>query len=294
MKKFIRQSIILFLVCLSLFLLLKWSVRGIEKKTYNSAFVDKLKMLKHDNAKRKLVLLGGSSVALGFSAALIEQETDIRSINLGHNLGFGLLDYQPFLLQQLNKEDIVVFAPEWNFYTTPDFSDDADLGNLILHNPDYGRLIGNKRHVLRSYFSMINVGMVGNDESSTAFRYHCINGNGDVITHCTLPPKPITTYEIGIDSLMVSQFRTYFPYFGTNRTLVVFPPTSKRIYNKYKAHLQQIETTLRARGFEVVDHIEDNVYEERDFFDTEYHLTCPARDRRTAKLVLYIRNKLVK
>lgn len=289
MKKFLIQSVVLLATCLSLFLLLKLGLRGIEKKTYNSAFVDKLKLLKANKANRKIVLIGGSSVGFGLSAEMIERATGIRSINLGHNVGFGLLDYQPFLLEQLNKDDIIVFSPEWDFYTNPDFQDKPYLDDLILHNPGYGEILGNRKYVIRSYFSKITVDLSMQDIAGSAYIYNCMNSNGDIVSHCDLPSKSLKTDgEIPLDSLRVDKFRKYFPYFNTNRTLIVFPPTTKRIYAKYGGRLQHVEKSLREMGFEVVDRVEDNVYDERDFFDTESHLICAARERRTLKFISFL------
>ena len=290
MKNLLKKVSLFLLLSFTLFFLLKYIFINREPKSFNSAFVDKLKILKTNKDKRKIVLLGGSSVGFGLSAELMEQKLGITTINLGHNAALGLVDFQSFIQKNLTPEDIIVFSPEWHIYTQPDFCDPASVDNLIRHNPEYGRLLENPRYVIKSFFANIRLSRYEYDEKNTIYRYHSINANGDIISHCDLKPLGPKLYELKEDPLKLDAFANYFPFLSTNKTVFFFPPTQGRIYQQHKSFFAQIENTLVNNKTVLVDKVIDNVYPDSVFFDEGYHLKCETRLQRTEKLIAFLIN----
>jgi hypothetical protein len=250
-------------------------------------------MVQENKSTKKIILLGGSNVGFGVSAEEIEKRLGIKTINLGLNMHLGLTDFQAFLCKNLTKDDIVVFAPEWEFYSKPDYCDPRTLNDLIVNNYRYGELIGNNKYVIKSFFSNINLAIFQTDVSQTRnnktpYIYHCFNKNGDIISHCNLPapgPKKTTVDTL---PLKLDLFPKYFPFLLTNKTVFLFPPVQDRVYNKYKAYLNHIHQALTDRHYIVVDSVANNVYPVSDFFDTEYHVKCDVRPGRTEKLISFL------
>ena len=154
MKLFLK-NIILFLFLLVSFFMISKIILPNREKNYNSAFVDKLKILQLNKSNKKILLIGGSGIGWGISAELIERETGVKTINLGHNAAFGLIDYQSFIISNINKDDIIIFSPEWIFYNNPTFYDKATLSDLIRYNQEY-RVLLNKDN-FSSFFTKIEL-----------------------------------------------------------------------------------------------------------------------------------------
>jgi hypothetical protein len=288
MKRFLaKSSALLLIVVLSVFGL-KLSIP--VKKNYNSAFVDKLQALSENKDKKKIVLIGGSSVGWGLSAEQIEKATNIPTFNLGHHAGFGLLDFQDLILSCLQPEDIVVFSPEWSFYENPEEYDKATLDDLY-QNADYLDLTDRNYLIVRSIF-LRNLNWSPSEERDTSdpYIYDCLNNQGDIITHCALPAKGPKKYDVNLQTFDLEKFKSTFQYINHPNYILLFPPTQDSTYSRNKQQFQLIEQRLNQDSFIIMDSIQSNVYEQGDFFDSEYHLTCDARKYRTEKVIRGIQN----
>lgn len=215
MKRFIKISIVFFFCLLSAYAILSIFLK--KEKNYNSAFVDKLSLLKKYKNQKKIILIGGSAIGWGVSAEFIEKQTGIKTINLGHYASFGFMDYQEFIIENMTKEDIVIFSPEWYFYFSPRHFDDATLDDLIKNNIEYGFLINNYKHILRSlyrplfipkYFSL-------NYDKDRVYRYNCFNNNGDIVSHCDKKPTGPKYYQLPDSIISVNQFKDVYSFLNT-------------------------------------------------------------------------------
>ncbi len=99
MQKFIYNIFRFIILSTLLFIVLRITLP--QKKNYNSAFVDKLRLLRKYKNEKKIVLLGGSCVGWGISAEQIEKSTGIKTINIGHHAGYGLTDFQNYLMSNI-------------------------------------------------------------------------------------------------------------------------------------------------------------------------------------------------
>jgi len=289
MKLFLK-NIILFLFLLLSFYMISKIILPNREKNYNSAFVDKLKILQLNKSNKKILLIGGSGIGWGISAELIERETGVKTINLGHHVGFGLIDYQSFIISNINKDDIIIFSPEWIFYNNPTFYDKATLSDLIRYNQEY-RVLLNKDN-FSSFFTKIELNIPKKDATSTSpYKYDCFNKNGDIISHCGLNARKINYYNIS-QELKLDSFNRYFKFLSTNRTFFLFPPTQLSVYRENSKILSRIEFLLRNKKYNIVDGVENNVYPDDMFFDLEYHLKCDFKDKRTRKVIDYLKQNI--
>ena len=218
-----------------------------------------------------------------------KKKTNITTINLGHHAGFGLIDYQEFIISCLTPNDIIIFSPEWVFYEKPDFYDTATLEDLQ-KNIKYLKITNKSLLVkVKSIYSN-DIAFLKNQakEQSKPYVYNCLNRNGDVISHCLIKPKILIKYHIDFSRFNIKRFRATFKYISKAKCLLIYPPTQKKIYEKYKKSFEKIQIVLSNSNLDYIDLITANVYNEIDFFDAEYHLKCDIKKKRTEKVICEI------
>lgn len=250
--------------------------------------VDKLELLKKNKSKQKILLIGGSSVGWGLSAEQIQKATNIITINLGHHAGFGLLDYQEFIISNLNHNDIIIFSPEWIFYKNPEFYDSATLNDLYT-NYKYLSLTNKSifLYIKSIFLKKISFSKKKRDPHNP-YIYNCINENGDIISHCVQKPKGPKSYNVHLSQYNLEFFREKFKYISKCKCILLFPPTQKSIFEKNKKSFKNLQNVISKSNLLYADSIASNVYNENEFFDAEYHLKCEIKKLRTEKLIEYI------
>lgn len=290
MTRFILQTLTVLLISTILYSIIKIGFINFNRKNYNSIFVQKLEKLKENKDSKKIVLIGGSSVGWGISAKQIEAETGIKTINVGHHAGFGLVDYADFIVDNINPEDIIIFSPEWVFYSNPYFYDTATLDNLIHKNIEYGNLTGNINHQLKALF-LYDIKLKDREyyKPNDPYIYNCVNENGDVVSHCKLKKHEPSMYDLNIKTFNANSFLNVYTYLKKAKFLLVFPPTQKRIYDKNRVYFNYFEKELLKANINIAGNVLDNVFAEQEFFDAGFHLTCEARNKRTENLIPYIK-----
>jgi hypothetical protein len=288
MRYFLSKSFILIIIIAISTICLKYLLPF--EKNYNSAMVDKLELLQKNKAKQKILLIGGSSVGWGLSAEQIQNATSITTINLGHHAGFGLLDYQDFVISCLTPNDIVIFSPEWDFYNNPDFFDTATLNDLH-KNMTYLTITNKSLFTKVKSLFLRNISFSSNkvQDQNNPYIYNCLNKNGDVVSHCGINPKGPKQYQIAFSHFDMKLWISKFKYISKANCILLMPPTQKSIYEKNKLSFDSLQLIFNKCNLNYVDRIIDNTYEEIDFFDAEYHLKCEIRTERTAKIIEYIK-----
>lgn len=259
------------------------------KKDYNSAMVDKLEMLRKNKNKRKIVLIGGSSVGWGLSAKQIEKATKIATINLGHNAGFGLIDYQDYIISCLTPHDIVIFSPEWYFYENPEFYNPGILNNLY-RNTRYLQ-ITNKPISTQIKWALTRKNSFrksNKTDKNNPYRYDCLNENGDVTSHYNLKAKGAKKYTVNLTNVDLNKFKSTFKYLDRSHCVLLFPPTQKMIYKENETTFEKLQISISHSNFNYIDSIKSNIYDEGDFFDNQYHLKGEINKKRTEKVIDYI------
>jgi hypothetical protein len=284
MKKFLFKSVFLATV-------ITLSTIGIKyllpfEKNYNSAMVDKLGILQKNKAKQKIILIGGSSVGWGLSAEKIQKATNITTINLGHHAGFGLLDYQEFIISCLNPNDIIIFSPEWNFYDKPDDYDTATLDDLYT-NTTYLKITKKSlfTKIKSTLLRKISLSTNKNHDPDNPYVYNCFNKNGDVISHCGIKSRKPNKYKVDFAHFDLELFKAKFKYISKARCILLFPPTQESVYKMYKKSFDDLQMAISISKLGYIDLIPSNVYNETDFFDAEYHLKCEIKNKRTEKVI---------
>ncbi len=292
MKKFLLNIFKVTSLTVLLFVILRISLP--QKKNYISAFIPKLKLLLKYKKTRKIVLFGGSGIGWGISAEQIEKSTGIKTINIGHHAGFGLVDFQQFVMNNISDGDIIVFSPEWTFFTDPSFKDTATYDNL-LSNLEYGLIINKPQLLLNGIFDPIRIGVdVNKKDRNQPYYFNCLNKNGDIISQCGLHGQGPIDYKLNLANWNLNRFITTFPFLTRKKTILLFPPTQIRVYIRYKMQLDNIESSIRNGNLKVVNDVSSNVYNDSCFFDEKFHITCENRIIRTDLLISFLKKNLLR
>jgi hypothetical protein len=88
----------------------------------------------------RVLLCGGSGVAFGLDAELIEKGTGCRTVNMGTHAGLGL-DYILYHIKKVARPgDTILLAIEYQLYAPPSAVNTETLDDYTLaHDPDYFR-----------------------------------------------------------------------------------------------------------------------------------------------------------
>ena len=284
---------------------------------YISTIDDKYKLV-NQTTSRKILLVGGSNVAFGLSAAQIEKKTNIPTVNLALHAGLSMT----FALEQAKAwakpGDIVILSIEPSVFPGEEKSDRPSgdlLFNLAVTHPQYlGILPSNYKLLLdKGHQGLGGMFLAGIKDSATILRGKAIadsvysrenfNSHGDMDGHCGLERKLAQTNFTGKPAYKdtwevehenrIEQIESFAKELGDRNVAVYYsfapiPETnwkaSKKVANLVKNNLNKI------KNLQVIDTPEKAVYSDDSFYDTDNHLNCKQRQRRTAKVV----NKLDK
>ena len=83
----------------------------VYNETYSAALIDKMERLKTTEG-RKIVVIGGSSVAFGLDSELMQQYVGLPVVNFGLYAALGSLLMLDLAEEYINEGDVVIFAPE--------------------------------------------------------------------------------------------------------------------------------------------------------------------------------------
>jgi hypothetical protein len=305
-------------------LVLLWQVRGEgDDDNYLAATWDKHRHLRatagrtvtgDGNLPRRLLLVGGSSVAFGSRAAQMEEDLGFPVINLGLVGGLGL----DFLLSEAGSSartgDWILVMPEYELLSGG--ASRTVLRQIIDLRPSALRWIPARYRrdlVLEQGFGWVGglarrsvFGAASSRESpDPVYRRSGFNTHGDLVSHAGQPATYGETGQaVGVPGLVPSTSDAWladevlrrFARWAQRqdrrgiRVVVAAPPYPEGAYPGVADRARRAWDMLDAvAGVGILLRPEDALHPDEDFFDTGYHLTHEAARRRTARLVEEVR-----
>ena len=280
---------------------------------YSETFVGELSE-KYDRLvsieDKKLVVIGGSSVAFGLDSEMCERELGMPTVNFGLYANLGTKLMLDLSRANISEGDIIVIAPEMNeqtlsLYFNQDTAMQALDGNFRLlrdiDSENYESLVG------ASFgFSSDKLGYLLSGEmpkNSGAYSKEYFNEQGD-----NTYPRPYNvmtavgrtiTLDFCYDGTdeQTSEYEEFIDYlneyadYAKERGATVyfsFPPMNKASFTDYNteetiyAFYENLATSLH---FRVISNINDYIMDEGYFFDSEFHLNDAGKTVRTAHLI---------
>lgn len=267
---------------------------------YLSAIHDKEARLKATAGSPRLLLVGGSNVAFGFDSPALETEfPGYQVVNLGLMAGIGLDSMLAQAARCAQPGDVIVVAPEYDHLAAPFIGHPAI--DLIRVRPSAAfdlswgdwKLLGDSGLGYMNHVS----GRVRNGlrrGTPVCYRRSAFNEHGDVVAHehlaSTWKPKRSTPrWEFRPSALQnrVDQLVRYTQAQAARGIPVVIEciPLAQTTYEVNGETVERIRAALLAEpGLRVLHPDRPANQPDTDFFDTDYHLTWAAKQRRTAEL----------
>lgn len=279
-----------------------------ESDNYDGCYQYKLNLLKScpKNVK-KVVAIGGSSTNFGFHADLFEQETSIRTFNMGFSAGVSFDSYLESITPYLNNGDIVLMLPEADYYNhaihaysmeTTVFNMYCDKDASVLRFEDSWKYLTNT--ITQgwngwwnsiSFYSKYIISKMGFHDLSVYDFYEC-NNNGDLLNHMGRDRVDFIQdyqYKIFNPSVFISEMNDYFenraPQISIEAFFVPTPIIMGSFNLNQNSYMQLFETINDASDIKMLCNFSDVIFEYDDFFDTQYHLTYESGIEYTRTLI---------
>ena len=282
-------------------------------KTYNAALIDKIDRLKSVDG-RKIVVIGGSSVAFGLDSELMERYTGLPVVNFGLYASLGSNLMLDLAQEYINEDDIVIFAPEMDsqalsmYFSANNTLQSAD-GNLdILRGIDsehYASLFGGMwdfaRGKIKAGRNGIKLGTLGIYRRDS-FNSYCdidvprpqnvMNGYYDTNN---LPMLRESDYGSELDefSQYLSEYCSRLP--SGAKMYFSFSPMNELSISDTLSHddISDFGEYISGRlGLTSISYIEDYILDAGYFYDTNFHLNDAGVKLRTIRLSRDLRLEL--
>lgn len=301
--------LVLFLLPVILISVITFIVPPVYNDTFVGELGDKYELLNSTDEK-KVVVIGGSSVAFGLDSAMMEEALGRKVVNFGLYANLGTKLMLDLSKSNINEGDIIVIAPEMNSQTLSLYFNaetaiqamDGNWGMLpYVGTDDYESLIG---AMWKFAGDKLNYTITGTrPENSGAYQKQWFNKYGDntfdrpyntmmstsktiALDFRTNANDNITSdYEQFID--YVNEYiafcnrkgaTVYFSFAPMNEAAMTDYNTSENVYNFYK----NLCASLNCR---VISDVTKCIMDEGYFFDSEFHLNNAGVKVRTAQLI---------
>jgi len=253
----------------------------------------------------RIIVVGGSNVAFGIDAELMQKELGIPVINDGLHASLGVAPLRE-LLEYIHKGDVIIVSFEYQIFTEKDAmdGDSAFLSDWIEQSPSrifylsnpltdapflYGMMLQRKAN--RSLDTALHGGTL--DGTRNFYNGRNFDANGDFIGHLKASGK----YKIHSNPYPVSPVRNEILIFLENfnkmaqakgASVYLEAPASREMNCRATGNLNMTSffKKLKAKTtIPVLTELETLCMPNPYFFDTEYHLTAEGRKFRTIRLI---------
>ncbi|MEO5356735.1 MAG: hypothetical protein H7844_05480 [Nitrospirae bacterium YQR-1] len=273
---------------------------------YIYAFIDKIKILERIPSP-KLIVVGGSDIALGVDCGKIEKILNIPSVNFGLYGGVSIKFILRFIKPYLKENDIVLIMPAYLTFSDNLYEGEGGLASLLVEIYPQGfkyldfrqfvyllkyfpKVITEKNYFYLKYLiSRLTNQPYGILEGN--FVRSGFNQNGDFIWHLNRQPKTFTpskwntkntSFELTdflnryADELKTKGVKIYFS----------FPPVDIEDYNLNKGFINLVELNIRKKlNFDILNKPEDTHFDMLEMYDSPYHLNAKGRERFAVKII---------
>ncbi len=305
MARLLTKILMMGVLALITYLIL-WAV-PVKPHVVYASILDKHERLESLTGPR-LIFTGGSGIALGLDSELIERELGLSVINMGVNAGFGLRYMLDEIRPQLNEGDVVVIAPEYEYFygSAMEGSQNLIWAYQIWGAKILGRFVpsqGQLRTIAEEmpYFMQLRFLEMLSTRQDPIYNRWAFNERGDFVNHLSLPPLEIQPGSIAQDRpfnaevlTLLESFRAEAEAQGAN--VYLLPPAVIESFYRHEDNRAQIEMVAeRVRADTSVSLLaepEKYVLPAEMFFDTVYHLNDQGRQYRSEMIAVDLEGKI--
>ena len=303
--KFYLKILIIISIFIAGSILCDFYTKNYYEKTYIASYNDKLNYLKNTQDE-KVILVGGSSVALGLNADYFSSLINKPTVNMGL---YAMKSYDIYLATiepYINSNDIIILQLEYQAYEN-DYWDYNDVGLDIANlTPEYKKSLSLKhkliyypKQFLRSYGRLFEAEIfsAGPVKEKLYLRSN-VDNNGDFTAHkgldSTYNGNSHLNYNIN-DNTLKSILQYVNKYEKKGATVYInFQPycTCDSPYEAEKQSDKIYQKLASYFGNRLLQKPIDNIYYNKQyFFDTDSHLSYNESLNFTKKTYYYIKEK---
>ena len=272
--------------------------------SFAGALDDKLERL-YSIEEDKVVIIGGSSAAFGYDSALIEKYLGMPVVNMGLYAALGTKVMLDLTREGIGEGDIVIIAPELDSQTLSMYFNAATTLRALDGSPKY-LLDVPKEHrmsLLGASWSFaaekLNYKIVGSPEYEGIYKAESFNALGDVgvyrkenlMQQYYDPNLEIALDKSIVDGEFLSYLNEYIEYCESVGASVLFEfcPMNRLALSENSRDEEarfNFEKYLRKNlACPVISSIEDFIYDEGYFYDTNLHLNTAGATKHTLNVV---------
>jgi|TARA_B110000967_G_C18755128_1_gene494924 hypothetical protein len=285
--------------------ILMFSTSSVLLKTkYSNVFtsfvIDKHKAIATKGNSKRIVLMGGSNTIYSINSSMLEKELEVKVINSGfvYNTGY---EFQLNFLKKYTKEgDIVLYIPEFSYYSGNGKHGGNFIFNALLSEPNLVSLLGSQNLInflkKGSKSTMTPIfNYITNKPILSEIKRSDFNSYGDLIYHLDKKTKldKVRSYPIVKTIHFSKNFQNDIDELEHNlkeknvQFFITYPVYAKNfISNK----VLRITDSLVAVDDTFIGSLKDNLFDDDMFYDSPFHASNQARHIYTKNLIKYLRN----
>jgi len=298
MKKFLFKIFVFFIakILFLIILIVSFETHDGLRSTVHSSYLHGYNFILEkirESKERKVIFVGGSNVGFGLNTKRIQDSLGIKTFNFGVHGGIGLKKPIEDITPHLNPIDIVIFSPEYSNFDLMNYSDHKYIvqfldGLNFLEIKNFETLFIYFEHIeqtLRLYRKQKS-GHVFNN-----YNFKWFNNNGDVIGHHNMERSDTIIEKIRQWDIKAEHLKK-LKYFIENKLneieyYVIPPVTIEGLFStEEKINLNQ--KLFKVFGEKYPLSIEDLTFGKDCFYDTEYHLNEPCKEKRTDIIIEFL------
>ncbi len=310
MKKIFRYlalNLLLAVLPFALFAAAAESAHNNYHNVFNAALVDKYHRLT-ETGGQKIIFVGGSSLPFGLRCDLVEEELGYAPVDFGMYASLGTRVMAELSLDGVEREDVVVLAPELNAQTFSEYFNADVLWESVNEERSIIRSLSwdEKVSMAYNYFDFLwNKWRVRNAEGveeGELYARSSFNEYGDLSypRESNIMPggfdksQPVTLSDLYDEAFFADMAayvkavrargaEVYFAFSPTNAAAVSFTPEEAAAF----------ESALAEKlGCAVLGSIAGATYEPGYFYDTNFHLNDTGAILHTVRLIELLKEQL--
>jgi hypothetical protein len=295
MKEFLKKvaafSAIVALLCCSVFL------PATPRISQSLIFADRQKdALLRETPSPRIIFIGGSNLSFGLNSRLVKEATGLNPVNTGLHARLGLKYMLDNTLRFVLPGDILLLAPEYDYFYEPYDECSKELSRIIfdvdlskIHLLSKNQITGLMRRIPKYFLSKIKPREYWGFDRETTYGRDAFNEYGDAVLHWELPGIIPALHQInGSYNPDVTEQIRKFGHKVTKKgasLLISFPGLHRKSFESMPEKVNQVAFTLQHSGLQVISRAENYFMPDELMFDSAYHLNKKGIDIRTAQLI---------
>jgi hypothetical protein len=254
----------------------------------------------------RIIFIGGSNLSFGLNSTMIKESLRLNPINTAVHAGTGLIYMLDNTLPYIQSGDIIVVAPEYNFfYGKLAYGEEELLRTILDVSPSelWGLRIKQYANIIEyipKYFnSKIKTSEYFDIEESVLYGIKSFNEYGDVYTHWELEKQefpPVESIPGRFNYSVINALYDFKKSCIEKRAIlfITFPGFQSASFENSKEKIMKVDAELKKKDINLLGTPERYSMPDSLMFNSPYHLSKKGVDYRTQLLIEDLKDALTK